>query len=190
MLLLAASGCKKKQPVTASVSPSANLPPTTEDTEAPSTTGSGGYIAPVNRSGAAGKGDWRYTAVTPPKAKAADVRKVATSPPKNEPDEKAKKKAAKEAEALRQKKLLDKRVDSSLNGVKSAIKSCFESAGQKGAQTARISFKIHRSGYVMDPSVTGAPVTTARCVRTVLSRLRIQSVPGQSVTVQRTLRYR
>ncbi|MCK5799031.1 MAG: hypothetical protein KAI47_17685 [Deltaproteobacteria bacterium] len=108
----------------------------------------------------------------------------AASEKKGEPQETAEEK----------KKRLDREatlhsVDNALRGVTASIKRCYDQSEAK-AGNATLRFRVHRSGYVMSPSVSGVSGKVKVCIEQVLSRLRVSGVKTSSLNVTRTLRFK
>ncbi len=108
----------------------------------------------------------------------------AASEKKGEPQETAEEK----------KKRLDREttlhsVDNVLRGATALIKRCYDQGGAK-AGSATLHFRVHRSGYVMSPSVSGVSENVKVCIEQVLSRLRVSGVKTSSLNVTRTLRFK
>ncbi len=79
-------------------------------------------------------------------------------------------------------------VDAALRGASALMKRCYDQVNAK-AGSATLSFRVHRSGYVLSPSVSGVDPRAKSCIEGTLKRLRVSGVKA-SLNVTRTLRFR
>lgn len=189
------SGCKKgseaavspvQNPSAGAVSPVGNDDEYADDTDDPGAAAAAPARRPTRR---AGEKDWRKEDDEKPKKQApvAGRRVVpakAGAAKKKEPDETPEEKAKRLA-----REATLKSVDGALRGASASMKRCYDQSKAK-AGSATLSFRVHRSGYVMSPSVSGVDPKVRSCIEGVLKRLRVSGVKTPSLNVTRTLRFR
>jgi hypothetical protein len=83
----------------------------------------------------------------------------------------------------------EKAATNTLNSTAPQLKSCFERHGT-GTVNATVSIRVHRSGHVMTSSVSGVNDAVRNCVQNILNDLKVDGVQTDSVTVQRTFKFK
>lgn len=85
------------------------------------------------------------------------------------------------------RRAVDDEVDRLLHGLTDRLLGCFGRQAGPRAE-ARLRIRVHRSGYVMAPEVSGADDAVRACLAGVVSGLRVTQPLADSVTLERTLR--
>ena len=92
------------------------------------------------------------------------------------------------SEAEKKRVETERLVDSALQRVANRMKECFVRAKMPPGET-RISMKVHRSGYLMSPSVATANSQVSSCMKGILDSVRIPSPPTPDLQIERTLQF-
>lgn len=171
-------GCKKEKRT-----PSAKAPAVSPVGNAPASAtplSAGVGRDPGQKPGAAVK-DWRHEDEKKAKKKqsaSAAVSKAATEAVDEEGP----------TEEEKRRKALEKKVDSTLGGAMGALKRCFETGGESGGKVT-LRFRVHRSGYVLSPSLSGVGASSAACARGVIGKMKISGNDVGTVDMVRTLKF-
>jgi hypothetical protein len=145
--------------------------------------------APARPARPSGGADWRNEGRAKPAKKGVRpvARRKVVAPAdkkKGEPDETPEEKAKRLA-----REATLRSVDGALRGASAAMKGCYD-RGRAKAGSATLSFRVHRSGYVISPAVSGVGPQVKSCIEGILKRLRVSGVKTSSLNVTRTLRFR
>ena len=79
-------------------------------------------------------------------------------------------------------------IDRALAKLKVRFGGCFD-LGPPGRGAAVLRFKLHRTGFVLAPSVSGVDSKVASCIGSALARLRVEGPQGETITVQRRIQF-
>lgn len=78
-------------------------------------------------------------------------------------------------------------INAALQGLMPQIRACY-SAEVTGETT--LSIRVHRLGYVLNSKLKGSSTSTSTCVQKVLSKMRVTDVKTDTLTVERTFRFK
>lgn len=77
-------------------------------------------------------------------------------------------------------------VDGAIKRAFALFQRCYQTH-QGGSTPAVLKFRLHRSGYVVNPEVTTGKDRLDACLRGVLSEVRVTGVETESLTIERTI---
>lgn len=96
--------------------------------------------------------------------------------------------AAKEAAAARAMAATQQAVTAALRQRMPQLKACYQRTST-GTSALKVKLRVHRQGYILDTTISGANSAADSCMKGVLSNMQVSGVQTDSLTVERTLNF-
>lgn len=93
-----------------------------------------------------------------------------------------------EAIAAEARRRTEQAVDRSLRAAFGTLQRCYQVTHVPGRRTV-LRFRLHRSGYIVNPEVSTGNEQLDACLEGVLDKLRVATVETDSMTIERTIEF-